>query len=173
MKRFVQFILASLIGSSTSLALEVQEKLTLEELQKRQSRSGQAYEKAGLTRPGQKVEIRTTEKNLMDQASFLEGAYGYALVPKGSVLTTGKSLKEVSQVPGTGKFMKWADFARAHRAHLKTVTVTAEHLEGRGSRESLNETKLSCEQDGRACVTIFRGQPVTIGKVIEKESPSE
>ena len=165
----VCFGLAAQLG-----ALEVNKPVTLEELQQRQANNKKAYEKAGLQQVEQAVEIRKQTRSLMDQSCFLVGRFGYALVPKGSVLSLGKGFEIVNEVPTKGEFLMWESFARKHRSSLRMVPVTADHLEGRGSRESLEETKAASSEAGTTCVTTFEGRPARIGKLLETsqtESP--
>lgn len=173
MKNISNTLFAFGVCSALSLgAADVKPISNLADLKNRQTSQGGGYAESQLSRPEATVEIRSAKKDLMEHNCFLSGRLGYALVPKGSVVVLSEHFEKLTTVPERGKFMKWSEFARAHRANLQTATLTQEHLEGKGSRASLEEAIASCEEKSVTFVTLFRGEPAKIGNPIN-ESPLE
>lgn len=162
-------ILLLLITPALSQQKEVKEASSAESMAALRE-SWKGNRKSKLKRASIEVQVRESNKDFMATSVYFVGARGFTVLPKGSVLTSGRSFKEVNDAPEDLPYMDWAAFVRTHRAGLLVHAVTSEQLQFGKSLKGVNDAKARCLKGGIACVTTYKLNPVRVAKEAASES---
>lgn len=100
--------------------------------------------------------------DIMDSSSFIVGALGYTLVPKGSVLNVGRNFTLSQEAPENLSHIQWDKFVRIHRNGLRLIPISQKLLLPDADTTSTLEKITQLKSKGVTCITTFNRQPVRI-----------
>jgi hypothetical protein len=177
MKATQLFTFFVLVGSALvgvpALAQEVVETASPEEVMARRANAKAAFGKAGTVVPDKPIAISEDRPTLFEQSDFLVGVHGYTILPKGAVISVGKSVQLVSSQPRSGKLLDWNSFVRSHRGGLRLIPISDGQWTGTDPLDSLKPTLEAASESGLTCLLSLNGQPVSIPGIQELLSPEK
>lgn len=165
-------LLLLLLTNPLLLAQEVKDAPSASEVsQLRKVSATNAYNEEGVKEVEKEVQL-IERPSLLKKSEFLSGPFGFALLPKGSVVAAGKSLTLTATPPEKGKMLPWKDFYQKHRGSIRLLVVTEQQWSGKAPLTSLLPTLKTAAEGGMTTVTSLQGQPISfppLQEAIESE----
>lgn len=129
----------------------------------RRQAAQESYQRASVNRPAEEVEIKASREGFLEGSEFLVGAFGFAILPKGSSVLQGQRLHVAAEPPVGGvPLLSWADFVTRHRAVVRSIPVTEATLKGDSAGLKKLAATIKASQSSEATyVTTFSGNPIS------------
>lgn len=155
-------LLAILAAGAASAAAQMTDRITPEELAKRQAapspfaelkKQEQANEKeAKVVRPG--------EQSIVAQSEILHDGSNWTMVPKGAVLCVPAQMRPRVGTKPLGTLLSWPDFLIANRAWISTEEVSYDQACG---KKPLPPAKVEFwKNQTSVIVATFQGGPISV-----------
>ncbi len=162
-----------LVSAFTLNAGKIQDAPSAADIQSKRGKTDSAYASAGVKKAENEVPIERVKPTLIGESHFLVGAHGFAIVPRGAVFASGRTVKLVETAPQSGKFLAWGEFYKRHRAGIRLINITGDQWSGKTSLEPLKAQLNAAAASGQAALTSLNGEPVSLPGIkilIESES---
>lgn len=175
---FLSFLLPAALGAQTVVPVDpnccgntpegellvIRDAASAAEVNAKRQRGQQAYERSSISTPTEKVEIRASREGFLAGSEFLVGAYGFAILPKGSSVVKTKRITIAAEPPkGDIPLLSWTEFVARHRGVVRSIPVTEGALSGEpASLKHLRSTIKTLQSAGMTCVTTLQGNPISV-----------
>lgn len=175
---FLSFLLPAAIGAQTVVPVDpnccgnnpdgeplvIRAAASASEVNAKRQRGQQAYERSSVSAPAEEVEIQASREGFLAGSEFLVGAYGFAILPKGSSVVKCKRIKIVAEPPvGDIPLLSWKEFVGRHRGVVRSIPVSDGVLTADpASLKHLRSSIKTLQSAGMTCVTTLNGNPVSV-----------
>lgn len=175
---FLSCLLPAALGAQTIVPLDpnccgntpegellvIRDSSSAAEVNAKRQAAQEAYKRASVNRPTEEVEIRASREGFLAGSEFLVGAYGFAILPKGSSVLEGHRLPVAAEPPAAGvPLLSWTEFVARHRAVVRAIPITEGTLKGSSpALKKLAASVKAAQSAGVTCVTTLNGQPISV-----------
>ncbi len=143
--------------------IEIRAQASAETLAARRAQAPDPYQASNLEAVEDKVIIDVEEASFLENSEFLTGISGFVILPKGSTVTSNRSLNVVSEVPSHLKLQNLKEFQWSNPSAIRQLPVTEAMLAGEeDALQQIKQQIAALKTGGIAYVTTLNGNPVSL-----------